>query len=64
LPRRFRVDRIAPFAPLMPIIGVLASALLLGERLSLLALLGGAVILAGLALVVYAPDSCLSPNRV
>ena len=54
--RRYRVDQIAPFALLMPITGVLASAVFLGERPSLLALLGGAIIVAGLALVVGMPD--------
>ncbi len=53
--RRLRVDQIAPFALLMPIIGVLTSAAFLGERPSLLSLLGGAVILFGLALVVGMP---------
>ena len=42
---RFRVDQIAPFALLMPIVGVLTSALLLGERPSLPTLAGGAIVL-------------------
>lgn len=54
--RRYRVDQIAPFALLMPITGVLASAAILGERPSLLSLLGGVVILSGLALVVGMPE--------
>jgi O-acetylserine/cysteine efflux transporter len=56
LMRRYRVDQVAPFALLMPITGVLASAAFLGERPSLLSLLGGAVILVGLALVVGIPE--------
>jgi O-acetylserine/cysteine efflux transporter len=55
--RRYRVDQIAPFALLMPIMGVLASALMLGERPSTLALGGGVIILIGLALVVRAPEA-------
>ena len=53
--RRYRVDQVAPFVLLMPIIGVLASAAFLGERLTLAALIGGAIIVAGLALVVGLP---------
>jgi O-acetylserine/cysteine efflux transporter len=55
--RRYRVDQIAPFALLMPITGVLASAVFLGERPSLLSLLGGVIILFGLALVVGLPEA-------
>ena len=54
--RRYRVDQIAPFALLMPITGVLASAAFLGERPSFVSLLGGIVILLGLALVVGLPE--------
>jgi O-acetylserine/cysteine efflux transporter len=53
--RRYRVDQITPFALLMPITGVLATAVFLGERPSPLSLLGGIVILLGLALVVGMP---------
>jgi O-acetylserine/cysteine efflux transporter len=54
--RRYRVDQVTPFALLMPVTGILASAVFLGERPSLLALVGGVVILAGLALVVGLPQ--------
>jgi O-acetylserine/cysteine efflux transporter len=50
--RRYSMDQIAPFALLMPVVGVALGALLLGERPSVLELAGGAVIVAGLALVV------------
>jgi O-acetylserine/cysteine efflux transporter len=50
--RRYRVDQIAPFALLMPIIGVLVSAIMLGEKPSAAALGGGVIILIGLVLVV------------
>jgi len=53
--RRYRIDQIAPFALLMPIIGVLIAFLFLNERPSPSVLAGGAVILIGLALVVRAP---------
>jgi O-acetylserine/cysteine efflux transporter len=50
--RRYRVDQVAPFILLMPITGMLAGAALLGERLSAASLTGGAIIVAGLALVI------------
>lgn len=53
--RRYRVDQVTPFALLMPITGVVGSAVFLGERLSLQSIVGGAVILLGLALVVGPP---------
>ena len=62
--RRYRVDQIAPFALLMPITGVLASAAFLGERPSFLSLLGGIVILLGLALVVGLPNGRQRETRL
>lgn len=53
--RRYRVDQVTPFALLMPITGVVAGAVLLGERLSVQSAAGGLVILLGLALVVGLP---------
>ena len=58
------MDRIAPFKLLMPVVGVAFSALALGERPSLLELVGGAVILAGLALVVRRPASAAGVGRL
>src|SRR5262249_12643064 len=52
--RRYRVDQVTPFAFLMPLFGLLASAVLLGETMSLGELAGGAVVMAGLAVVVLA----------
>ena len=53
--RSYRVDQVAPFILLMPVIGVLLAFLFLNEQPSALVLCGGAIILAGLALVVRAP---------
>jgi O-acetylserine/cysteine efflux transporter len=53
--RRFRVDQVMPFTLLMPVVGVVTSALALGEAMSQLSLVGGAVVLFGLAVVVRAP---------
>jgi len=50
---RYRVDQVTPFGLLMPPIGALGGFLYLGERLSLIELLGGGVILAGLAIVIW-----------
>ena len=49
--RRCRVDEVAPFILLMPVFGVITASLVLGERIEAAHLLGGAVILAGLAIV-------------
>ena len=49
--RRCRVDELAPFILLMPVFGVITAALLLGERVEAAHLIGGAVILFGLAIV-------------
>ncbi|MBS3651924.1 DMT family transporter [Pseudaminobacter sp. 19-2017] len=53
--RSYRVDQVAPFILLMPVIGVLLASVFLNEQPSALVLCGGAVILAGLGLVVRAP---------
>jgi O-acetylserine/cysteine efflux transporter len=53
--RSYRVDQVAPFILLMPVIGVLLAFLFLHEQPSALVLGGGVVILAGLGLVVRAP---------
>ena len=50
------MDQVAPFALLMPVVGVAVGALALGERPSALELAGGVVIVAGLALVVARPS--------
>ena len=44
---------VAPFALLVPVVGMIAGALLFGEALSVIELLGGALVMAGLALNVF-----------
>jgi O-acetylserine/cysteine efflux transporter len=44
---------VAPFALLVPVIGMMAGALLFGEILTPIELLGGALVMAGLALNVF-----------
>jgi O-acetylserine/cysteine efflux transporter len=53
LVRRYRVDQVAPFILLMPFTGMLAGAAFLGERLIAASRTGGAIIAAGLALVIW-----------
>jgi O-acetylserine/cysteine efflux transporter len=52
LMQRYRVDQVTPFALLMPLVGVLAGALVLGEHLSVWTALGGMVVLGGLAIAL------------
>ena len=49
--KQCRMDEAAPFILLMPVVGIITAALVLGESVSLEQLIGGAVILAGLAIV-------------
>jgi O-acetylserine/cysteine efflux transporter len=49
--RRHRMDELAPFVLLMPVIGIVTAAVLLGERISPIQVAGGLVILAGLSIV-------------
>lgn len=60
---RYRVDQVAPFVLLMPVIGVLSSWILLDERPTLPTIGGGLVILAGLAMVVVVSDAALRPKN-
>jgi O-acetylserine/cysteine efflux transporter len=53
--RRYRVDQVTPISLLMPVIGVICGVLMLGESLHWLEVIGGAVVMAGLAVVVLAP---------
>lgn len=49
--KRRRLDEISPFLLLMPVVGVGVSALVLGETITSGHLIGGAIILLGLAIV-------------
>jgi O-acetylserine/cysteine efflux transporter len=55
LMHRYRVDQVAPFALLMPLVGVLAGVAFLGEHISVWAAIGGLVVLGGLAFTVWEP---------
>jgi O-acetylserine/cysteine efflux transporter len=60
--RRYRVDQVIPFTLLMPIAGVVSGAMILGESVSSLELLGGIIIMVGLSVVIWskAPAPALS----
>jgi drug/metabolite transporter (DMT)-like permease len=46
------VDQVTPFALLMPLVGTLTGVVVLGEHLSLWTVLGGVVVLGGLAIAL------------
>jgi O-acetylserine/cysteine efflux transporter len=50
--RRYLVSQVAPFLLLVPLFGALSSVLSLGEPVTLRAMLSGAVILGGVALII------------
>ena len=49
--KQCRLDEASPFLLLMPVVGIITAALVLGESVSVAQLVGGAVILFGLAIV-------------
>jgi len=51
--RRYPAATVAPFALLVPFVGALSSSLVFGERFGPLRLAGMALVLAGLAVIVY-----------
>ena len=55
--RRIDVGRASAFALLVPVIGVVSSALLLGEQLGLLTVVGGAIVIVGLWIVQQRPHA-------
>ena len=54
--RRNPVSRVAPFLLLLPVFAVLGGTVFLGEVLSAGALLGGAVVIAGVAIILTDKD--------
>ncbi len=61
--QRYPAPMVAPFALLSPATGITAAALLLGEQFSPLRAAGMALILAGLAVIVW-PDQARTPIRL
>jgi O-acetylserine/cysteine efflux transporter len=52
---RYPASQVTPFALLIPIVGIIAGALLLGEQVTMLEIAGGALVFAGLLLNVFGP---------
>lgn len=52
---RYETWRVAPLSLLVPVVGLLSAALLLGEGLSLAQLLGAAMVMAGLLVNLFGP---------
>ncbi|MEZ5924665.1 MAG: EamA family transporter [Hyphomicrobiaceae bacterium] len=52
LMHRLRLAQMAPFLLLMPVVGVVISAVVLGEEVTIVQLAGGIIVLLGLALVL------------
>ena len=52
LVRRNPVGRVAPFLLLLPLFSVLGGVVFLGESLSLPVIVGGAIVLSGVALIL------------
>ena len=50
---RYPASQVAPFSLLVPVVGISSSALLLGERLGALQLLGAALVMGGLLINVW-----------
>jgi O-acetylserine/cysteine efflux transporter len=53
--KQCRMDEAAPFILLMPVVGIITAAVVLGETVSVEQMIGGVVILAGLAVVSGMP---------
>lgn len=52
---RHPASLVTPFALLIPVVGFLSAALLLGERITIFEIMGGALVFAGLLLNVFGP---------
>ncbi|MFT0621878.1 EamA family transporter [Ectopseudomonas guguanensis] len=50
---RYPTSQVAPFSLLVPVVGISSSALLLGERLGTLQMMGAALVMAGLLINVW-----------
>ena len=61
---RHAASRVAPFTLLVPVVGIAAAWVALGERPSTVELLGGLVVIAGLALTAWTPGAATSEPPV
>jgi O-acetylserine/cysteine efflux transporter len=60
--RRFPLNQVMPFTLLVPFFGVVGGVLLLGEGLTLLMLLGGAVTIIGVGIIVIRRPRVIAPT--
>ena len=52
---RYSASLVTPFALLIPVVGIISGALLLGEQVTALEIAGGALVFAGLLLNIFGP---------
>ena len=52
---RYPASQVTPFALFIPVVGIVSGALLLGEHITMLEIVGGVLVLAGLAVNVFGP---------
>ena len=59
---RYQVNQVMPFTLLAPVFGVVAGIIMLGEELSLLKLLGGAITICGVAIITIRRPQQAQPS--
>ena len=52
---RYPAASVAPFALMVPLVGLISGAVFLGERIGVIELIGGSLVMAGLACVLFWP---------
>lgn len=62
LMRKYPVNQVMPFMLLQPVIGVVASALFLGEHITINMIAGGAAILIGVAIIIIRRPAVIAPS--
>jgi len=62
LMRRYPVNQVMPFMLLQPIIGMIASAILLGEHITINMIAGGILILIGVAIIILRRPAVIAPS--
>ncbi|MBX6321625.1 MAG: EamA family transporter [Rhodospirillaceae bacterium] len=60
--RRFPLNQVMPFTLLVPVFGVAGGVVLMGDRLSVPMLLGGAATIAGVAIIVLRRPRVIAPT--
>jgi len=60
--RRYPINQVMPFTLLLPVVGVLAGAFMLGEEVSWAMVLGGAATVAGVGIIVIRRPALIAPS--